>query len=223
VAIGSPVEGELQRGDVILEIQSQNATNMTHGQAQDAIRNSGGSLSLRIKRLKQIFFVCSIESRKGDIIHSNVPRYNWQFYCRCITSKRTNELVETWTTFFRWTRKLTRNLCQMHTSSKYYVNFCCRATAFGFYDHSPSPMAYTFCIRLYFISALLNFCVSNPIFQMYVANGGQNTPMHNSTSGWDRNKTPTATQNFDDGNSMELPVNLPDATGSGKSKMALSL
>jgi C-terminal processing protease CtpA/Prc len=50
VAVGSPVDGELHRGDIILEIQNQNAAQMTHKQAQEAIRNAGGSLVLRVKR-----------------------------------------------------------------------------------------------------------------------------------------------------------------------------
>lgn len=50
VAVGSPVYGELQRDDVILEIQNCNATQMTHKQAQDLIRNAGGSLLVRVQR-----------------------------------------------------------------------------------------------------------------------------------------------------------------------------
>jgi hypothetical protein len=50
VAAGSPVFGELQRDDVILEIQNCDATQMTHKQAQDMIRNAGGSLLVRIRR-----------------------------------------------------------------------------------------------------------------------------------------------------------------------------
>lgn len=50
MAAGSPVDGEIKRGDMILEIQNQDATNMTHRQAQDAIRNAGGSLVLRVRR-----------------------------------------------------------------------------------------------------------------------------------------------------------------------------
>jgi hypothetical protein len=50
VAVGSPVFGDLQRDDVILEIQNCDATQMTHKQAQDMIRNAGGSLLLRIRR-----------------------------------------------------------------------------------------------------------------------------------------------------------------------------
>lgn len=50
VAVGSPVFGELQRDDVIMEIQSCDASQMTHKQAQDLIRNAGGSLLVRIHR-----------------------------------------------------------------------------------------------------------------------------------------------------------------------------
>lgn len=47
---GSPCHGELEVGDVLVEIQRNEAANLTHKQAQDLIRSSGGSLKLRIIR-----------------------------------------------------------------------------------------------------------------------------------------------------------------------------
>lgn len=50
VTLGTPVFGELHKDDVILEIQSCDASRLTHKQAQDMIRNSGGSMVLRVRR-----------------------------------------------------------------------------------------------------------------------------------------------------------------------------
>jgi len=50
VTVGTPVFGELQKDDVILEIQSCDASQMTHKQAQDMVRNAGGSMLLRVRR-----------------------------------------------------------------------------------------------------------------------------------------------------------------------------
>lgn len=48
--LGSPADGELCTGDVILEIQDCDATTMTHQKVQELIKNSGGSLLLRVRR-----------------------------------------------------------------------------------------------------------------------------------------------------------------------------
>lgn len=50
VTAGTPVHGELQKDDIILEIQNCDAARLTHKQAQDMIRNSGGSMLLRVRR-----------------------------------------------------------------------------------------------------------------------------------------------------------------------------
>ena len=50
VTVGTPVFGELHKDDVILEIQSCDASRLTHKQAQDMIRNAGGSMVLRVRR-----------------------------------------------------------------------------------------------------------------------------------------------------------------------------
>ena len=50
VTVGTPVFGELQKDDVILEIQNCDASRLTHKQAQDMVRNSGGSMLLRVRR-----------------------------------------------------------------------------------------------------------------------------------------------------------------------------
>jgi len=55
VTVGTPVHGELQKDDIILEIQSCDASRLTHKQAQDMIRNSGGSILLRVRRSAQPF------------------------------------------------------------------------------------------------------------------------------------------------------------------------
>lgn len=50
VTVGTPVFGELHKDDVILEIQNCDASRLTHKQAQDMIRNSGGSMLVRVRR-----------------------------------------------------------------------------------------------------------------------------------------------------------------------------
>ncbi|CAL1543367.1 unnamed protein product [Lymnaea stagnalis] len=46
----SPAEGELQRGDVILSINSRDASQLTHKQAQDLIKHGGGQVQLIVNR-----------------------------------------------------------------------------------------------------------------------------------------------------------------------------
>lgn len=55
MTVGTPVFGELQKDDIILEIQSCDASRLTHKQAQDMIRNAGGSMLLRVRRYCQGF------------------------------------------------------------------------------------------------------------------------------------------------------------------------
>jgi hypothetical protein len=50
VLTGTPSDGELQSGDLILQIQGSDAGRLTHLQAQEQIRKAGGSLLLRIVR-----------------------------------------------------------------------------------------------------------------------------------------------------------------------------
>ncbi|XP_064594571.1 LIM domain-binding protein 3-like isoform X2 [Liolophura sinensis] len=50
VFTGSPAEGELQRGDIIVSISERQADTLTHKQAQDLIKFGGGSIFLTIKR-----------------------------------------------------------------------------------------------------------------------------------------------------------------------------
>lgn len=50
VFVGSPAEGEVHRGDIILAIDNHDTSNLTHKQAQDIIKNAGGSVSLRLNR-----------------------------------------------------------------------------------------------------------------------------------------------------------------------------
>jgi hypothetical protein len=47
---GSPSDGQLQRGDVILSVDNQDVRNAQQGQAQDFIQNSGLVLSLIVER-----------------------------------------------------------------------------------------------------------------------------------------------------------------------------
>lgn len=62
VSPGTPSDGELLAGDVILQIQGSDAARFTHLQAQDQVRKAGGSLLLRILRLKQIFPLAEFKS-----------------------------------------------------------------------------------------------------------------------------------------------------------------
>jgi len=50
VTAGTPVFGELQKDDIILELQNCDAMRLTHKQAQDMIRNAGGSMLVRVRR-----------------------------------------------------------------------------------------------------------------------------------------------------------------------------
>ena len=55
VFVGSPAEGELHRGDIIVAIENHDATGLLHKQAQDLFKSSGGSLSLRVRRYENNF------------------------------------------------------------------------------------------------------------------------------------------------------------------------
>lgn len=50
VFVGSPADGELHRGDAILGINGYDASNMIHKQAQDLIKNAGGTISLIVRK-----------------------------------------------------------------------------------------------------------------------------------------------------------------------------
>ncbi|XP_014678891.1 PREDICTED: PDZ and LIM domain protein 3-like [Priapulus caudatus] len=50
VFIGSPSEGELHRGDVIVSVQGVAAANLKHHEADELIRRAGSTLSLRVRR-----------------------------------------------------------------------------------------------------------------------------------------------------------------------------
>lgn len=52
VFTGSPASGDLQRGDVITSIQHRDASFLLHQEANDLIRNSGGSIQLGIRRFE---------------------------------------------------------------------------------------------------------------------------------------------------------------------------
>ncbi|GIY35758.1 hypothetical protein CDAR_27741 [Caerostris darwini] len=49
--MGSPSEGELQRGDTILQIQGRDTVDMTHMDAHDLIKAASTRLQLLIRRL----------------------------------------------------------------------------------------------------------------------------------------------------------------------------
>ncbi|XP_035217124.1 PDZ and LIM domain protein 7-like isoform X1 [Stegodyphus dumicola] len=51
VFLGSPSEGELQRGDTILQVQGRDAGDLTHMDAYDLIKAAGTRLQLLIRRL----------------------------------------------------------------------------------------------------------------------------------------------------------------------------
>uniref|UniRef100_A0A1W7R9Z9 PDZ and LIM domain protein 7 n=1 Tax=Hadrurus spadix TaxID=141984 RepID=A0A1W7R9Z9_9SCOR len=50
VFLGSPSEGELQRGDVILQVGKKDGMKLTHMEAHDVIKNSGNNLDLVVQR-----------------------------------------------------------------------------------------------------------------------------------------------------------------------------
>ncbi len=50
VFTGSPASTDLQRGDIILSIHNRDTSHILHQEANDLIRNSGGSLNLAVRR-----------------------------------------------------------------------------------------------------------------------------------------------------------------------------
>jgi C-terminal processing protease CtpA/Prc len=54
VFAGTPAAVELYRGDVIVNVQGADTSSMTHQEAQELIKNAGGTLNMLIKRF--IFF-----------------------------------------------------------------------------------------------------------------------------------------------------------------------
>lgn len=50
VFLGSPSEGELHRGDLVLKIGDRDTSRMTHNEATELIRNSGNNLNLVVQR-----------------------------------------------------------------------------------------------------------------------------------------------------------------------------
>ena len=48
--MGSPADGELHRGDVIVSIDNCDGSSLFHKQAQDIIKRAGGTLAMRVKR-----------------------------------------------------------------------------------------------------------------------------------------------------------------------------
>lgn len=50
VFLGSPSEGELHRGDLVLKIGDRDTSRMTHNEATELIRNSGNNLNLVVHR-----------------------------------------------------------------------------------------------------------------------------------------------------------------------------
>jgi len=69
VTVGTPVFGELQKDDIILEIQGCDTARLTHKQAQDMIRNAGGSMLLRVRRSGQHFVlpVCCFDGKLSKV------------------------------------------------------------------------------------------------------------------------------------------------------------
>lgn len=57
VFAGTPASGDLQRGDVIVLVQHRDASQLTHQEANEIIKNSGGSVSFTIRRFLYIFFI----------------------------------------------------------------------------------------------------------------------------------------------------------------------
>lgn len=51
VFLGSPSEGELHRGDVILQVSNRDAGGLTHMEAHDTIKSAGNKLQLLVHRL----------------------------------------------------------------------------------------------------------------------------------------------------------------------------
>jgi hypothetical protein len=69
VNLGTPSDGELYKGDAVLEIQGCDTSRMTHLDAQDKIRNAGGSLLLRVLRFPS-YTVPQTPPQKAQQAHS---------------------------------------------------------------------------------------------------------------------------------------------------------
>ncbi len=48
--LGTPAEGELRRGDLVVKINGRPTSCMTHQQASDLIKKAGSSITLVVKR-----------------------------------------------------------------------------------------------------------------------------------------------------------------------------
>lgn len=59
VTVGSPAEGELRRGDVVVKINGRPTSHMTHEQAVEMIKKAGPSITLVVKRLSFSFTFAS--------------------------------------------------------------------------------------------------------------------------------------------------------------------
>jgi C-terminal processing protease CtpA/Prc len=56
VFAGTPASGDLQRGDAIVLVQHRDASHLTQQEANEIIKNSGGSVSFTIRRFLYIYF-----------------------------------------------------------------------------------------------------------------------------------------------------------------------
>ena len=50
--VGSPADGVVHRGDVIVSIEGHETAHLAHKQAQDLIKHAGGSLRMHVRRLE---------------------------------------------------------------------------------------------------------------------------------------------------------------------------
>lgn len=69
----TPAHGELEQGDVILEIQSNPASRLTHAQAKELIRNAGGSILLRLQRSGNVSYSAPAPAVSPSYTHIQRP------------------------------------------------------------------------------------------------------------------------------------------------------
>uniref|UniRef100_T1J315 PDZ domain-containing protein n=1 Tax=Strigamia maritima TaxID=126957 RepID=T1J315_STRMM len=85
VTLGTPSEGELRRGDVILRIGNRDATKLSHQEAQNLIKNAGNHLQLVVNRSQytpqspDIYGPRPLATLAANATHHGLPRTDFSY------------------------------------------------------------------------------------------------------------------------------------------------
>lgn len=76
--MGSPAQGELQRGDIITKIQDYDARDIRHADAQSLFRSAGNEIKLVVRRDNKLAVTKNITSNGTESLRcsSTVPPYS---------------------------------------------------------------------------------------------------------------------------------------------------